>query len=54
MTRQQTRRLGDLKLHRVLGLLLHDHRAGRDPPGLGYVPDAQRHQVTAAQLAVDS
>jgi len=30
-----TRQLGDLKHHRVLGLLLLDDRAGRDPSGLG-------------------
>ncbi len=45
--------LGYLKLRRLPGLLLHD---GRAVPGRGVddeLADAQLHEVTTAQLAVD-
>jgi len=45
--------LGDLELHRPLGLLLHDNRAGGDVTALDHVVDTKPNQIAAAQLAVD-
>jgi len=45
--------LGDLKLDRALGLLLHDHRPRRDPSALDDIVDTESNQIAAAQLAVD-
>ena len=45
--------LGDLKLDRALGLLLHDHRPRHDPSALDHIVDAESNQIAAAQLAVD-
>src|ERR1022692_13486 len=47
------RLLGDLKLHRSLGLLLHDNRAGGDATALDHIMDAKPDQIAPAQLAVD-
>ena len=47
------RLLGDLKLHRSLGLLLHDDRRGSDPTALDHIVDAKPDQIAPAQLAVD-
>jgi hypothetical protein len=47
------RLLGDLKLHRSLGLLLHDYRAAGDMTTLDHIVDAKPDQITPAQLAVD-
>src|SRR5438067_12203842 len=47
------RLLGDLKLHRLLGLLLHDNRAGGDVTALDHIMDAKPDQIAPAQLAVD-
>lgn len=46
-------RLGDLELHRAVGLLLHHDGAGGDPAALDDVTNAQRHQVASPELAVD-
>jgi hypothetical protein len=46
------RLLGDLKLDRALGLLLHDHRPRHDPSALDDIVDAESHQIAASQLAV--
>ena len=48
-----SRLLGDLKLHRPLGLLLHDNRARGDVTALDHIVDAKPDQVASAQLAVD-
>jgi hypothetical protein len=45
--------LGDLELHRPLGLLLHHDCPGRDPRALDNVMYAEPNQITPAQLAVD-
>jgi hypothetical protein len=45
--------LGDLELHRTLCFLLHHDRARADPTTLDNIPNAERYQVAAAQLAVD-
>jgi hypothetical protein len=47
------RLLGDLKLDRPLGLLLHDNRTGGDSTSMNHVVDAQPNQVAATQLAAD-
>jgi hypothetical protein len=47
------RLLGDLKLDRALGLLLHDHRPRHDPSALDDIVDPEAHQIAAAQLAVN-
>ena len=47
------RLLRDLKLHWMMGLLLHDGRPRCDPPALGDISDAKCHQVASAELAVD-
>ena len=47
------RLLGDLKLDRTLGLLLHDNRAGGDPTALDHIVNMEPDQVAPAQLAVD-
>src|SRR4249920_2683766 len=47
------RLLGDLKLHRPLGLLLHDNRAGGDMTTLDHIVDTKPDQIAPAQLAVD-
>jgi hypothetical protein len=46
-------RLGDFKLDRPLGFLLHDDGARGDAIAVGNIAHAQPHQITAAQLAVD-
>src|SRR5437867_9336869 len=48
-----SRLFGDLKLHRPLGLPLHDNRAGCHMTALDHVADAKPDQIAAAQLAVD-
>ena len=45
--------LGDLELHRSLGLLLHDHGPVGDPGIVGDVPNPKSNQIAPAQLAVD-
>jgi hypothetical protein len=47
------RLLGDLKLHRPLGLLLHDNCPWRNRSALDNVVDAKPYQIAPAQLAVD-
>ena len=47
------RRLGQFKLHRPLGLSLHDHRPGQDLVAVRDVANAQIDEIAAAQLAVD-
>jgi hypothetical protein len=47
------RLLGDLELHRPLGLLLHDNRARGDMTALDHIVDAKPDQITPAQLTVD-
>ena len=42
------RLLGDLKLDRPLGLLLHDNRAGGDPTSVDHIVDAEANQIAAA------
>jgi hypothetical protein len=46
-------RLGDLKLHRSLGFLLHDNRARGNPVAVRDISDTQLHEIAAAQLAVE-
>src|SRR5947207_11811249 len=45
--------LGDLKLHRPLGLPLHNNRASGDMTALYYIVHAKPDQIAPAQLAVD-
>jgi len=45
--------VGQLELHRLLGLVLEDDGAVRDGAAVRDIADAQRDQVAAAQLAVD-
>jgi hypothetical protein len=45
--------LGDFQLHRSLCLLLHDHGARSDETTVAYIADAQLHQITGSQFAVD-
>ena len=45
--------LGDFQLHRSLCLLLHDHGAHSDETTVAYIADAQLHQITGPQFAVD-
>ena len=45
--------LGDLKLHRPLGLLLHDNRARTDPTALYDIVNVESDQIASSQLAVD-
>src|SRR5436190_23740031 len=45
--------LGNLELHWSLCVLLHDNRAAGDVTALDHIVDAQRDQITPAQLAVD-
>jgi hypothetical protein len=45
--------VGQLELHRLLGLVLEDDGAVRDGAAVGDIADTQRDQVAAAQLAVD-
>jgi hypothetical protein len=47
------RELGDLKLHRPLGLLLHDDRARGYMTALDHIVDTKLNQIAPAQLAVD-
>ena len=47
------RLLGDLELHRPLGLLLHDDRAWGDMTALEHIANVKPHQVAPTQLAVD-
>ena len=47
------RLLGDLELHWSLCFLLHDNRSAGDMTALDHIVDAQRDQITPAQLAVD-
>ena len=47
------RLLGDLKLHRPLGLLLHDNCQRRNRSALDNVVDAKSDQIAPAQLTVD-
>ena len=47
------RLLGNLKLDRPLGFLLHDDRAGGYPTALDHIMYTECNQVAAAQLAVD-
>jgi len=46
--------LGDLELHRALGLVLHDDRACRHLVAMTHVPHLERDEIAAAQLAVDA
>jgi hypothetical protein len=48
------RLFSDLKLHRTLGLLLHDDCSGRDVTALHDIVDAKPDQIAPAQLAIDS
>lgn len=45
--------LGDLKLHGSLGFLLHDSRPHGDAIPVGNIANAQLHQITRPELAVD-
>ena len=45
--------LGDFELHRMLGLLLHDDRAGANSIAMRNVANAQLDQIASAQLAID-
>jgi hypothetical protein len=47
------RLLGDLKLNRALGFLLHNDRAGGDMAALHHVLHAKSDQIAPAQLAVN-
>jgi hypothetical protein len=47
------RLLGDLELHRSLGLPLHDNHTGGDMTALDHIVDAKPDQIARAQLAVD-
>jgi hypothetical protein len=47
------RLLGDLKLHRPLGLLLHDNGAGGDVTALDHIVDTKPDQIAPPQFAVD-
>jgi hypothetical protein len=47
------RLLDDLKLHRPLGLLLHNNRAGGNMTALDHIVDAEPDQIASAQLAID-
>ena len=47
------RLLRDLKLHRSLGLLLHNNRPGGDVTALDHIMNAKADQIAPAQLAVD-
>jgi len=47
------RLFGDLELHRPLGLLLHDNRAGGDMTALDHVVDTKSNQIAPAQLAIN-
>jgi hypothetical protein len=47
------RLLGDFKLDRPLGFLLHDDRPRSDSTALDHIVDAESNQIAAAQLAVD-
>jgi len=40
--------LGDLELHRPLGRLLHDYRAGGDMIALDHVVDTKSNQIAPA------
>jgi hypothetical protein len=40
-------------LHWPLSLLLHDHGARSDDTAVAYIADAQLHQITGSQFAVD-
>ena len=44
----------DLKLHRALGLVLHDYGTGGHLIAVADVPDLEAHEITAAKLAIDS
>ena len=46
--------LGNLKLDRSLGLLLHDDRTGSHPTAMDHIVNMEPDQITPAQLAVDS
>jgi len=45
--------LGHLKLHRPLGLLLHDDCASHDLTALDDIMDTKADKIAAAQLAID-
>jgi len=47
------RLLGDLELHGLLRLLLHNNRASGDMTPLNHIVDAKPDQITPAQFAVD-
>src|SRR5260370_23304236 len=47
------RLLSDLKLHRSVGLLLHDNRTGGDMIALEHIANVKPNQVAPEQLAVD-
>jgi hypothetical protein len=47
------RLLGDLELHRPLGLLLRDNRARSDPTALDHIVNVEPDQIAPAQLNVD-
>jgi hypothetical protein len=46
--------LGDLELHRLMGLLLHDDRAESDPTALDHIVNVEPNQIAPAQLTVNS
>jgi hypothetical protein len=46
--------LGNLKLDRPLGLLLHDNCTRRDPIAVDNIMDADRNNIATTQFAVDS
>ena len=47
------RLLGDLELHGLLRLLLHNNRASGDMTLLNHIVDAKSDQITPAQFAID-
>ena len=46
-------RLGQFKLHRPLGFLLHDHRSRQSLIAVGDVAHAQIDEIATTQLAVN-
>src|SRR4051812_28043091 len=49
-----SRGLRNLELHRALGLVLHDDGARAHLLAVAYVPDLERDEIAAAELAVDA
>jgi hypothetical protein len=49
-----SRLLGNLKLDRPMGLLLHDDRTRRDPTAVDNIMDTDRNKIATTQFAVDS